>query len=416
MIKLFREHEEFGGFGKFDTNNGQLSQITESEFNSLRKLEIPTYFNNNFNHTIFPRRIYFQITRYCDLMCDYCFIRADKSQKHLDTNTIFNLADYFGRQGLMEVRLTGGEPTLHPDFEKIYEKFRENNIYVSVATNGIWNKKTLEYLGKQRNIWLIISIDGSRHIHNRFRKNSYDKIVKNILNLKSVNPECRIRINTVLTQENYKETEHLALLTRQFDAESITLIPLRPQVRNRNVTNKMLRPEQFKQVIIEMIGLKEKYGIKFTTTIETEFKEKIMPDKIFRKKSSCAAGREGTNLDFDFETKKLFLYGCSYCPASDLKELPKVRQPFVAGELNYNEIGKIKEIWDNDSNWTVFRNLDLKSNNCKNCNELGNRCTGSCPIQNIDLTNVNFESNLISQLAEQMQQNAEWYCYKGLNI
>jgi MoaA/NifB/PqqE/SkfB family radical SAM enzyme len=414
MLKLYKEHSEFNEYTKFDTNIGKLLKISETEFKELKNESVPVYFGNSKTHTSFPRRIYFQITRNCNLECDYCYIKANSRENHLETDVIFALAKFLGNKGLMEVRLTGGEPTLHPYFEDIYKEFRKNNIYVSIATNGLWSKQILKFLIEQKNIWIIVSLDGSKDIHNKYRKNTYDTIIENIKAFKKGNPEGRLRLNTVLTKENLNDIENLAILTKKLNAESITLIPLRPQVRNSDMHDKMISAAQFKEVLIKMSYYKEKYGINFTTTIETDFKDKIMKDMVFSKKSSCAAGREGTNLDFDIKNKKLILYACSYCPASDLNENALIREPFIAGELGFNEIEKITEIWEDDKNWKLFRDLSLKSMECRTCSELGVKCTGSCPIQNIDYGKIMLNDNIKNQYIEQMKKTAEWYCYKNL--
>ena len=39
--------------------------------------------------------------------------------------------------------------------------------------------------------------------------------------------------------------------------------------------------------------------------METDYKDEIYRDPIVRKKSSCAAGREATNLDYDAKRQEL---------------------------------------------------------------------------------------------------------------
>ena len=415
MIRIYEENQEFGQYTKYDTNKGILTHISLDEFSVLKKTNEVYSGVNSPIHTNFPRRIYFQITRNCNLRCDYCYIKAESNNNHLSKSVILKSAEYFGNKGLMEVRLTGGEPTTHPDFKEIHEKFRKENIYVSLATNCIWSADMMDYLSNQDDLWIIASIDGNKDIHNKYRHYSYDTVLRNLFTLRQLNKNIRLRLNTVLTKENVVDIEHLAKLTRDLGAESITLIPLRPQVRDLSVREKMLTSEDFKTVLEKMIYYKSLYNISFTTTIETKYKDLIMKDKIFEKKSSCAAGREGTNLDFDNENQKFVLYACSYCPASDLSEKRNIREPFLAGEYPFNDLEKFTEIWNDNERWELFRNLSLKSDDCKICDELGKRCTGSCPIQNINLTGVAENDDIKEELMRQMRKNAEWYCYKFID-
>lgn len=416
MDVLHKNHPEFGEYTKYDTLTGKHEEISLTEFFLLKSENKYRVFNSEQSqtHTSFPRRIYFQITHQCNLFCDYCFIKAGKNEEHLEKTVIIDLVQHLAENGLMEVRLTGGEPTLHPDFQEIYLEFIKKNIFVSVATNGLWSPKTIDFFKSVSNLWLIVSVDGTKETHNSLRPDSYDTIIGNLKLIKKINPSVRIRLNTVLSKRNINDLEHLSWLTNDLNAESITLIPLRPQVRDKNALKDVLCASEFKKSIESMVEYKKKFNIQFTTTLETTFKDEIFPDKLFSKKSSCAAGREGTNLDFDCFRKKMIVYACSYCPASDLTLSSTIREPFVAGEFDFNKPYKFKDIWSNDSNWALFRNPEYKHSNCKNCDEFAQRCTGSCPIQNLDLEKVNVEQDIKIQLKEQIQNTAEWYCYKKI--
>lgn len=441
--KVFEEHPEFYEYSLFDSYRGELSPLNSVEFHFLvypdasmsagencktgevreaisaikAKGNYVAYNNptRSLTHTRFPRRVYFQICHHCNLLCDYCFLGAMPDDRFVPTKYVLDFARFFGNEGLMEVRLTGGEPSLHPDFFKIVEAFQENGIYCSIATNGVWDKKTLDELAKRENIWIIVSIDGSREVHNKLRGETYDIIVKNLVSLREKNSGIRMRLNAVLTKLNMSDIEHLAILAQKVNAESITLIPLRPQVRNPRSKDLMLTSYEFKKVLDSLQQLKEKYGVAFTTTLETDYKKMIKPDPIFRKYSSCAAGREGLNLDFDYEKSLFFVYGCSYCPASDQHADSRLREPFISGYIHPDGVQEFKQIWNSDRQWLIYRNLNLKSKYCKSCAYwVKHLCTGSCPIQNIDYEKLNLSEHVVEQLKEQLRSNAEWYCYQKI--
>jgi len=434
MLKLYKEHPEFDEFTKFDTETGKLLAITKTEFDSFLPKDFhekptreepvqriqtknATIFTGETpeTHTRFPRRIYFQITRYCNLECPTCFIKAGKDGAHIPTNAVMDIAEFMAQKGLIEVRLTGGEPTLHPNFLDILHKFQEENVYVSVATNGMMNQRTLDALCEEKNLWVICSIDGNRETHNSYRPDTFDRIVKNLRYLKSRNPETRLRLTTVLTRENKGQMYELGELTKSLGAESITVIPLRPQVRDPRVKYDMVTAEEFREVIENLVRTKEELGIRVTTTIETDYKKKIYADPVFRKRSSCAAGREGTNLDYDAERQEFVVYGCSYSLAVDLKADPKLRKPFLAGTFPIQNVSRFLDIWRDESAWTIFRDLSLKSEDCTGCEYFTkHQCVGSCPIQNLDYSSLDVSGDMLAQLREQIQHTSEWYCYKKI--
>ncbi len=418
MIRLYSELPEFGGFHTFDTISGSLKTITEQEFNDLRLVTPPEhiFYGQSDTHTAFFRRAYFQITRRCNLLCDHCFIKADSHQSDLEPATVFRLAEYLGRKGLMEVRLSGGEPTIAGQFIPIVEAFKQNNVYVSVGTNGLWTDEVLDYFCNQKHMWLVVSIDGNEESHNLIRPHSYQRIIENLRALRRRNTNIRLRINTVLCRNNVNDIEHLAQLTQEFGAESVVLIPLRAQVRTQSYLQNMLSGEEFCAAIQRMAGYKEKYGINFSTTVKHYAREHIIMDRIFTKTSSCAAGREGTNLDFDNVRRKIVLYGCSYCPASDPTAPEALRSPFTAGEASYDNLDEIEAIWGDDTRWQLFRDLTHKSDECRSCEYFPRHCEGSCPTLNFDVSQLDLTADVAAQLKSQLQKNGEWYCYKQIGL
>lgn len=417
MLKIYHEHPEFDEFTQFDTATGQLKTLSQNEFHLKSQDTNIKVFDGECpeTHVRFPRRVYFQITRNCNLFCDYCFIKSKTGEPHVPTKAIFSLAKMLGKSGLMEVRLTGGEPTSHPDFLDIMHKFKEEGIYVSVATNGIWHQKTVEALCNEPYLWVITSIDGNRDTHNRYRPGTFDQIIKNLQTLKKRNPTARIRLTTVLTQENKNQMLALGEIGASVEAESITVIPLRPQVREASMKELMVKGAEFKVVIEDLIKAKKRYGIPFTTTMETDYKENIFKDPIVRKRSSCAAGREATNLDYDALCEEFVVYACSYSPASDLLAHPNIRKPFLAGSFSSQSVDRFGDIWRNEKVWRIYRDLSIRSQHCKNCSYLKkHQCTGSCPIQNIDYSAINVEQDVLDQLRSQITKTGEWYCYQKI--
>jgi len=317
---------------------------------------------------------------------------------------------------LMEVRLTGGEPTIHIDFTEIMHKFKQEGVYVSVATNGLWSKRVRDSLFEEEHLWVICSVDGPKDIHEKYRPGTFDKIISNLRALKDKNPSSRIRLNTVLTRENMNHIYDLGAVCQAVDAESITVIPLRPQVRDPNIVNRMVKGYEFEGVIKDLIRATEDFGIKFTTTMETDYKEKIYSDPIVRKRSSCAAGREATNLDYNPTTEEFQVYACSYSPASDLQALQAIRDPFLAGNFHRKEVSNFLDIWRDEAAWQLYRDLSIMSERCQKCEYLArHQCTGSCHIQNVDISKIDASKNVQDQLARLIRGTSEWYCYQTLD-
>ncbi len=89
------------------------------------------------------------ITNVCNKQCVYCFANDTKNEygkSYMDEHTFDMALAYLKRSGLMQVRLLGGEPTLHPHFIEFVKKSLDNDFSIMLFTNGLMNNKVLEFL------------------------------------------------------------------------------------------------------------------------------------------------------------------------------------------------------------------------------------------------------------------------------
>lgn len=77
-----------------------------------------------------------ELTTRCNLKCVHCFQSHDPGV-NMDSRLAIGLLEAADRIGIGQVILTGGEPTLHPDFVEIYQKARELGFIVNVFTNAV---------------------------------------------------------------------------------------------------------------------------------------------------------------------------------------------------------------------------------------------------------------------------------------
>lgn len=80
-----------------------------------------------------------EITNACNLKCIHCYV-ADRDKfckyKYLEYKDICHVLEQAQMMGTTNVVLTGGEPLLHPEIEKIVKKIKSMNFILTIFTNG----------------------------------------------------------------------------------------------------------------------------------------------------------------------------------------------------------------------------------------------------------------------------------------
>lgn len=98
------------------------------------------------------------LTNRCNLKCISCSYPDQRPFRFVRKETISRLLPPLLDTGLSRVMLTGGEPSMHPDFEAIVDELYEAGLALTLVTNGTYLKKKLPALrGKLAR--LIISLD-----------------------------------------------------------------------------------------------------------------------------------------------------------------------------------------------------------------------------------------------------------------
>jgi MoaA/NifB/PqqE/SkfB family radical SAM enzyme len=98
-------------------------------------------------------------TRRCNLACGYCNEYDDFSPP-VPTDEMIRRIDKLAYLGTSIVTISGGEPLLHPDIEKIIARIRQHGMLAGIITNGyLLTPKKIEALNAAGLEHLQISID-----------------------------------------------------------------------------------------------------------------------------------------------------------------------------------------------------------------------------------------------------------------
>ncbi len=157
------------------------------------------------------KTVYVEITNQCNLNCATCYNRSglNTKRKELSLEQIESIINLFIPLGLQRFLLSGGEPTLHSEFEEILnlvDKYPQ--ITFGIVTNGTnANRKLLEIINTRKNFTLQISLDGScEEVNAKTRgKGNFEKTVNFAKQVQ--NSENDHLLKMVISQQNYSDVE-----------------------------------------------------------------------------------------------------------------------------------------------------------------------------------------------------------------
>ena len=182
---------------------------------------------------------YISIIGACNYSCIYC-----SASQQIANNDMLLYEDYLSiirilqSKKLCKLSITGGEPFLHKDIEKIIES-SVNNFSVTVLTNGSLiesHSDFLRNLPNKKRLQFSVSLDASTPEKNAKTRgtNAFQLTVKGIELL----VELGYKVNVLCTLTSYfdiNELEQLAKLTHEYGAKQLQLTPLQPSGHGKEI-------------------------------------------------------------------------------------------------------------------------------------------------------------------------------------
>jgi len=112
-----------------------------------------------------------EITRVCNLRCIHCESRCgERSDSELSLPTMQKVAQGLVRLGCQQVDLTGGEPLLRADWDKLAEMLVRRGVKVALITNGLLLDDEVVARARAVGVTLVgLSIDGLQATHDGMR-------------------------------------------------------------------------------------------------------------------------------------------------------------------------------------------------------------------------------------------------------
>jgi len=167
----------------------------------------------------YPKYLQIELTKQCNLRCPHCYKEANHECSYLPIENLYELSDFIG-ENIQIVGFTGGEPLLHPDFEKIVTHFFKNAL-LELNSNGIFIHKVKDEI-LQRFSAISISLYGlsdADYLKNTNSLNSFNQLLSSGAKLKRLG----ICFNTsvIVTKEKMSQLEDYTKLAIELGASTL---------------------------------------------------------------------------------------------------------------------------------------------------------------------------------------------------
>jgi radical SAM protein with 4Fe4S-binding SPASM domain len=311
--------------------------------------------------TVVPELVGVEITSRCDLACRHCFNDSGQGPTHeLSLVDLTYLFDQVREMGIERIRISGGEPTLHPDFSAVVIEAHRRGLQVSINTHGLYSSQTRAQIAELPIELFIVSLDGLRDVNDSIRGTGvFDRAVDTAAWL--VDLERSVTLGVHLTRSAVDDVAGLIALAAKLDA-GIKFAPLRPLGRaQQHLRKEILCPADFYKAVRIITRLRGEYpGIQISTDFDilrpVEPSHPLSPSR-----GSCPAGRSMLNVNYDG-----YVYPCAF--------LITPQREFAAGHLHETPL---LTLWRESPVFLPFRTLE-KNAICQNCFAYGLTCVGGC--------------------------------------
>lgn len=291
-----------------------------------------------------------ELTHRCPLQCAYCSnpLELMKANREMATEDWLSLFDQAAELGVLQIHLSGGEPTLRPDLEAFVHQLSDRGVYTNLITAGVGLREgRICDLAEAGLDHVQISFQGAVAVTTERIGNYRDAHIKKIDTARQVRAVgLPLTINAPIHRHNIDEIPAFIELALELDAERLEIANVQYAgwaLLNRNA----LMPDRAavdRQVDVVREAQERLHGI-----LAIDF---VTPDYFAIYPKPCMGGWARD----------------AFMVAPDGTVLPCHAAGTIPG-LVFDRFGEksLTEIWHFSSAFNAFRGTDWMSEPCRSC-------------------------------------------------
>lgn len=222
------------------------------------------------------------ITNKCNLRCIHCYNANApiKCSSGFDMIEPTEIIKQISNLGFTHIHLLGGEPLLYKKLPNLINAAIENNIDISINTNGLLlTDSVCEFLLKSKISQIVISLDGASSNDNDFirGKGVFEKVTKNIRRLshlrEMLNSNITIGLASVVTKSNIENIHKIVSFASELGIDYVDISALYHNgnaIKNLDILS--ITAEEYYDAIKKILA----YSIKFQQKVQVDCKSMVL--------------------------------------------------------------------------------------------------------------------------------------------
>lgn len=265
----------------------------------------------------------------CNMNCDMCYIRMSRQEMEQigqlrQADEWIQLAADMAKSGVLFILLTGGEPLLFPDFQKLYLALKKMGMIISINTNGTlideaWADFFFQHQPRRINVTLY-GANAKAYDQLCHYPEGFERALRGISLLKERGLD--VKINGSATKANREDLAQIYEIGRKYNCPVHIDTYMLPGLHERHLpfeAQSRLLPEQCAKVYLET--LKEEMGLDHYRTYVLAMRERLAQTEVhYPAEISCQAAYSSLMINWQGEMRP--------CVTTPIPSLDAFARPF----------------------------------------------------------------------------------------